>query len=76
MTALTCVAVDNPAKPGNPLRVFGFALATLEDNDGVGLLHEWAFENTGATIQIAAVPETRAAMLCGLGTLLLLRRRR
>jgi MYXO-CTERM domain-containing protein len=48
----------------------------LEDNDGVGLLHEWAFENTGAAIQVAAVPESGAALLGGLGVILLLRRRR
>jgi hypothetical protein len=68
--------IDDPANPGNPLTVFGWALVTLEDNDGVGLLHEWAFENTGAAIQVAAVPESGAALLGGLGVILLLRRRR
>ena len=67
---------DNPANPGNPLTVFGWALVTLRNNDGVGMLHEWAFENTGAAIQVGAVPEPRAALLGGLGLLALLRRRR
>lgn len=47
--------IDNPASPGNPLTVFGWARVTLENSDGVGVLHEWAFENTGAAIQVAAI---------------------
>jgi hypothetical protein len=39
---------------------------TLENNDGVGMLHEWAYENTGAAIQVAAIPEPRAALLAGI----------
>ena len=68
--------IDNPASPGNPLTVFGWALVILEDNDGVGVLHEWAYEDIGAAIQVAAVPEPRAVLLGPLGILLLLRRRR
>jgi hypothetical protein len=70
------LVIDNPASPGNPLTVFGWARVTLENNDGVGVLHEWAFDNTGAAIQVAAVPESSAALLGGLGLLMLLRRRR
>ena len=68
--------IDNPASPGNPLLVYGWALVTLENNDGVGILHEWAYEDSGAAIQVAAIPEPRAALLGGLGMLMLLRRRR
>ena len=68
--------IDNPSNPGNPLTVFGWALVTLQDNDGVGTLHAWAFEDTGAAIQVGAVPEPAAALLGGMGMLLLLRRRR
>ena len=68
--------IDNPAIPGNPLLVYGWARVTLKDNDGVGVLHEWAYENTGAAIQVGAVPEPRAALLVGaFGLLALLRRR-
>jgi hypothetical protein len=40
------------------------------------VLHEWAYENTGAAIQVAAIPEPRAALLAGISLLLGLRRRR
>lgn len=69
--------IDNPANPGNPLLVYGWALVTLENNNGVGLLHEWAYDATGAAIQVAAVPEPASLTFVGsLGVLLLLRRRR
>jgi hypothetical protein len=64
--------INNPT----PLLVYGWARVTFQNNDGVGILHEWAYEDTGAAIQIAAVPEPRAALLGGLGLLMLLRRRR
>lgn len=56
--------------------VYGWALVTFEDNDGVGTLHAWAYEDTGAAIQVAAVPEPAPLIMVGtLGCLLLLRRR-
>lgn len=69
--------IDDPSNPGNPLTVYGWALVTLENNDGVGVLHEWAFEDTGAAILVGAVPEPASLTLVGsLSVLLLLRRRR
>jgi hypothetical protein len=69
--------IDNPANPGNPLTVYGWALVTLENNDGAGVLHEWAFEDTGAAIQVAAVPEPNLpTLVSSLAFLWLLRRRR
>lgn len=57
--------------------VYGWARVTLENNDGVGVLHEWAFDNTGAAIQVGAVPEPGLPTMIGsLGVLFLLRRRR
>lgn len=69
--------IDDPLNPSNPLLVYGWARVTLYDNNGdVGTLHEWAYENTGAAILVAAIPEPATALLGGLGMLVLLRRRR
>ena len=57
----------DPANPGNPLTTYGWALVTFEDNDGVGTLHSWAYEDTGAAIKVGAIPEPRAAILLLLG---------
>jgi hypothetical protein len=70
------LVIDDPGNPGNPLTVYGWARVTLENNDAVGVLHEWAYENTGAAIQVAAIPEPRAALLAGPSLLLVLYRRR
>jgi len=68
--------IDNPGNPGNPLLAYGWALVTFQDNDGVGTLHAWAYDDSGAAIQVAAIPEAGAALIGGLGVLMLLRRRR
>ena len=68
--------IDNPANPGNPLMVYGWALVTLENNDGVGMLHEWAFEDTGAAIQVGAVPEPTSGVVVFVAAALGLLRRK
>lgn len=68
--------IDDPGDPGNPLLVYGWALVTLEDNDGVGTLHAWAYEDTGSAIEVGAVPEPRGAILLLLGLAGIFHRRR
>jgi len=68
--------IDDPLNPGNPLLVYGWALVTLYDNNNVGTLHAWAYDDSGAAILVGAIPEPFTALLGGLGLLALLRRRR
>ena len=71
------LVIDDPGNPGNPLTVYGWARVTFEDNDGTGILHEWAYEDTGAAINVGVVPEPSGVMLVMLGSVIgLLRRRR
>ncbi len=48
---------------GNEQTVYGWALVTFENNDGVGTLHSWAYEDTGGAIQVGAVPEPTGGVL-------------
>ena len=71
------LVIDDPGNPGNPLIVYGWALVTFEDNDGVGTLHEWAYEDTGAAIEVGAIPEPVGGVLFVFAAALgLLRRKR
>ena len=57
--------------------VFGWLEVTLNPNTSEGTIHSWAFDTTGASIIVGAVPEPSSALLAALGSsLLLLRRRR
>jgi len=68
--------IDDPLNPGNPLLVYGWALVTFQNNDGVGTLHEWAYDDTGAAIEVGAIPEPSVYGLLALGAAGLLMRRR
>lgn len=72
------LVIDDPGNPGNPLLVYGWALVTLEDNDDVGTLHSWAYEDSGGAIQAGAIPEPSisAGLVAALGMMALRRRRR
>ncbi len=64
------------AENGGP-EYYGWMRATLTNN-GIGSVHEWAFENSssGAPITVGAVPEPSTALLVVLGCAGLFRRRR
>jgi len=55
----------------------GWARVTLQDDNTPGVIHEWAFENTGAEIRIGEIPEPGTMILSILSlTSMLFRRRR
>lgn len=62
------LVIDDPGDPGNPLTVYGWARVTFEDNDGVGTLHEWAYEDTGSSIEVGAVPEAGSLTFLVIGS--------
>jgi len=67
--------IDDPQNPGNDLTVYGWARVRLEDDDGVGELIDWAYEDTGSSIAVG-VPEPSTWMIVGaLGVFCLVRRR-
>ena len=55
---------------------YGWMSVTLNDDGNSGTINGWAWENSGASIQVGQIPEPSAFLLGALGTLLLLRRRR
>ena len=55
---------------------YGWMRVTLNDDNTSGTIRDWAWENTGAAIQVGQIPEPTAFLLGALGSLLLLRRRR
>lgn len=70
------LVIDDPYGPGDAT-VYGWARVTFQDGTGTGILHEWAYEDTGAAINVGVVPEPSGAILAMIGaTLGLLRRRR
>ncbi|MFT5108629.1 MAG: hypothetical protein ACI8XO_003715 [Verrucomicrobiales bacterium] len=56
---------------------YGWALVMLQDDNTPGVIHSWAYEDTGATILVGAIPEPSHSLLAilGLATLALRRRR-
>ena len=55
---------------------YGWMRVTLRDDGSVGTLHDWAWDTSGAAIQVGQIPEPSVILLSAVGTLLLLRRRR
>ena len=57
--------------------VNGWMEVTLQDDNTPGVIHQWAFEDSGASIKVAEIPEPSQTVLSMLGlTLLALRRRK
>lgn len=56
---------------------YGWAEVTLQNDNTPGVIHSWAYENTGAPIAIEVVPEPTQTLLLALGlSASVLRRRR
>jgi len=57
--------------------VNGWIEVTLQDDDTPGVIHQWAFEDSGAPIRVGQIPEPGQTVLSLFGlTLLALRRRK
>lgn len=56
---------------------YGWMRVTFEDDGSVGTVHEWAWDTSGAAIQVGVVPEPDMAGMIALavGILLIVRRR-
>lgn len=55
---------------------YGWAEVTLQDDNTPGVIHGWAYEDTGSSILVGQIPEPSGAVLAVLGALLPLCRRR
>ncbi len=54
---------------------YGWAEVTLRDDNLPGVIHRWAYEDTGAPIAVAEIPEPSQAFLAALGLLVPILRR-
>ncbi len=60
-----------------PTTAYGWARVTFQNDNTPGVIHEWAYEDTGAPIEVGAIPEPSLALLTSIGlAALALRRRR
>ena len=56
---------------------YGWAEVTLQNDNTPGVIHAWAFEDSGASIRVAEIPEPTQTLLVALGLMAsALRRRR
>ena len=55
---------------------YGWAEVTLQANDVPGVIHSWAYEDTGQDIRVLEIPEPGLPVLTTLGLVLLALRRR
>jgi hypothetical protein len=70
------LVIDDPLDAGTPLTIYGWARVTLQDNNGVGTLHEWAYDDSGESIQVGVIPEPSSSAFVILAiTLAMLKRR-
>ena len=54
---------------------YGWAEVTLRDDGNPGVIHSWAYDNTGAPLNVAAIPEPAGVLLMVLGSLIPVLRR-
>lgn len=55
---------------------YGWAEVTLQDDNTPGVIHSWAYEDTGASLRVSAVPEPTQVILIAFGLLVPAFRRR
>ena len=56
---------------------YGWMRVTLRNDNMEGVIHEWAYENSGAPIEVGAIPEPSLTLLASIGlAALTLRRKR
>ncbi len=62
---------------GNDTVAYGWVEVTFQDNDTPGVIHSWAYDDTGDPLAVAAVPEPTQSVLIIMGlAATALRRRR
>ncbi len=61
---------------GNDTIAFGWLEVTFQNNDTPGVIHSWAFENTGEPLAVAAIPEPAQSFLLAMTLAIMAIRRR
>jgi hypothetical protein len=61
---------------GNDTVAYGWVEVTFQNNDIPGVIHSWAFENTGEPLAVAAIPEPTQNVLLALALAAMAMRRR
>ena len=52
---------------GNETVAYGWMEVTFQNNDAPGVIHSWAFDDTGAPLAVGAVPEPTQSVMLVLG---------
>ena len=55
---------------------YGWMRVTLQNDNTPGVIHEWAYEDSGAPITVGAIPEPSLPLLASLGLVALTLRRK